>query len=118
MRRVILETPYAGNVAENTAYARACLLDCLRRGEAPIASHLLYTQVLDDTKPNERQLGINAGHEWVHCANATVVYTDRGISPGMRAGIALAERSGVMVEYRKLNKEEREKWESLKKNMD
>ena len=42
------------------AYARACVADCLRRGEAPIASHLLYTQpgVLDDDVPEERAQGI------------------------------------------------------------
>ena len=35
-------------------YARACLRDSLLRGEAPIASHLLYTQPvasLDDSDP-------------------------------------------------------------------
>ena len=45
---VVIETPYSRDVEANTEYARACLLDSLRRGEAPIASHLLHTQVLDD----------------------------------------------------------------------
>lgn len=44
MRLVILESPYAGNIEKNVAYARACVRDSLSRGEAPIASHLLYTQ--------------------------------------------------------------------------
>jgi len=30
---------YSGDVETNTAYARACLLDSPRRGEAPIALH-------------------------------------------------------------------------------
>lgn len=68
MRLVIIESPYAGPtpeaVAANVAYARACLLDSLRRGEAPIASHLLYTQVLNDLIPEERALGIAAGLAW------------------------------------------------------
>lgn len=53
---VLLESPYAGNVELNVTYARACMRDCLKRGEAPFASHLLYTQpgVLDDLVPNER----------------------------------------------------------------
>ena len=46
MRFVIVESPYAGDVAANVEYARAAVADCLRRGEAPFASHLLYT--LDD----------------------------------------------------------------------
>ena len=50
LRRVILESPYAGDIERNVAYARAAMRDSLLRGEAPIASHLLYTQpgVLDD----------------------------------------------------------------------
>lgn len=39
---VLLESPYAGYVERNLAYARACARDCLLRGEAPFASHLLY----------------------------------------------------------------------------
>ena len=40
-RLVILESPYSGDVEANLEYARSCLHDCLERGEAPIASHLL-----------------------------------------------------------------------------
>ena len=89
MRRVILESPYAGDVEGNLAYARLCVRDCLLRGEAPIASHLLYTQpgILDDLIPEERRLGINAGLAWGPVAEATVVYTGRGISKGMWQGI-------------------------------
>ncbi len=104
MRRVILESPYAGDVAANEAYARSALRDCLLRGEAPIASHLLYTQpgVLDDLNPEERALGIEAGLSWGVEAEATVVYTDRGISRGMSYGIERAQREGRPVEYRTL----------------
>lgn len=100
MRLVILESPYAGDVKMNVDYARQAMLDCLRRGEAPIASHLLYTQCLDDRTPHERELGILAGHAWYKVAEACVVYTDRGISGGMKAGILAAERAHVPVEYR------------------
>jgi hypothetical protein len=103
VRRVIIESPYAGEIAANEAYARACLLDCLRRGEAPMASHLLYTQVLHDGLWADRKLGVEAGLAWGEVADATVVYGDRGISPGMKAGIRHAERCGRLVEYRRLN---------------
>jgi hypothetical protein len=61
MKLVILESPYAGDVAANTAYARACVRDSLSRGEAPLASHLLYTQpgILRYDVPDERQRGID-----------------------------------------------------------
>ena len=103
-RLVILESPYAGDVERHVAYARACMADCLRRGEAPFASHLLYTQpgVLDDGKPDERALGIAAGLAWGDRADATVVYTDHGLSSGMREGISRARAAGRAVEYRTL----------------
>jgi hypothetical protein len=102
MRRVILESPYAGDVANNIVYARACVRDALLRGEAPLASHLLYTQlsILDDNDLRERAHGINAGHAWMHLADAVVVYIDRGISEGMAAGIRLAEFNRMPIEYR------------------
>ncbi len=108
MRLVIIESPFAGTDEEmvwHTTYARAALRDSLMRGEAPFASHLLYTQVLDDLSPKERRLGISAGLEWGFQAAATVVYDDLGISAGMRVGIAHAVNNGRPVEYRRLGGE-------------
>jgi hypothetical protein len=50
MKRVILGSPYAGDIERNISYARKCIRHSLSLGEAPIASHLLYTQegILDD----------------------------------------------------------------------
>ncbi|MEK7414304.1 MAG: hypothetical protein AAB263_13395, partial [Planctomycetota bacterium] len=80
MRLVIVESPYAGDVERNVTYARAALADCLARGEAPIASHLLYTQpgVLDDLIPEQRTQGIQAGLAWARVADAAVFYVDHG----------------------------------------
>lgn len=104
MRLVIIESPFAGDVAANIEYARAAVRDSLLRGEAPIASHLLYTQVgiLNDDIPSERQHGIDAGLAWRRVAEASVVYTDRGISRGMEYGIKAAESAGIPVEYRSI----------------
>ena len=105
MRRVVIESPYAGDVAENVTYARRCVLDCLRRGEAPYASHLFFTQpgLLDDGDPEERRLGIEAGLAWGRSADAVVVYVDRGVSRGMVQGIREARRRGTPVEIRSLD---------------
>ena len=107
MRLVILESPYAGDIEKNVEYARACIRDSLLRGEAPIASHLLYTQpgILKDDVPSDRELGINAGLAWRKVAEASVVYTDLGISKGMEYGIAAAKEAGVPVEYRTIYKD-------------
>lgn len=104
LKRVIVESPFAGEVERNVHYARLCLHDCLMRGEAPFASHLLYTQesVLDDDIPEERELGIAAGLSWGSMAEKTVVYTDYGLSRGMKYGIERAEAIGRPIEYRQL----------------
>lgn len=101
---VVIESPYAGDLERNARYLDACLLDSLRRGEAPFASHGLYTRpgVLRDSEPAERELGIKAGFAFRRVAARTVVYTDLGISEGMKLGIADALRIGGTVEYRKL----------------
>lgn len=106
MRRVIIETPFAGNFWHrylNRRYARQCLRDSLDKGEAPFASHLLYPQVLDDGLMPQRFLGMAAGWEWTVVADACIVYVDRGISRGMAVGIERAEYSGIPIEYRALN---------------
>lgn len=102
MKRVILESPYAGDTARNIDYARRALRDSLMRGEAPIASHLLYTQpgVLDDGAPDERAMGIEAGLAWGAEAEATVVYMDYGVSSGMFQGVQRAIRESRAIELR------------------
>lgn len=104
MRLVIVESPFAGDVKRNLRYLRACLRDCLMRGEAPYASHGLYTQsdVLDDGSPLDRTLGIEAGFAWKRVADASVFYTDLGISRGMELGAKAAEERGQAVEFRSL----------------
>lgn len=104
-RRVILESPFAGNTYLHSRYARACVRDCILRGDAPMASHLLYTQtgILHDNNPEERTLGIDAGHAWIPAAEAVVVYTDHGISPGMQIGIDRALAARIPIEYRRLS---------------
>jgi hypothetical protein len=104
MRRVIVESPFAGDIRRNKEYLRKALRDCLGRGEAPFASHAIYTQagVLNDLDPEERTLGITAGLYWAAVAEATVVYLDLGITDGMRVGILDAQASNRPIEYRYL----------------
>jgi hypothetical protein len=107
MKRVVIESPLASDTLEgvdfNKEYARACMRESLiSYGEAPFASHLLYTQMLDDENPAQRMLGIEAGLEFVRDADLTVVYRDHGISSGMWRGIRAAEEAGRPIEHRSL----------------
>jgi hypothetical protein len=106
MKKVIIESPYAGNIEQNIKYARACLKDSLNRNEAPLASHLLYTQdgVLDDSIESERMNGINAGLAWIEFADLHVFYIDYGMSKGMEYARGFSVGSGVQLEFRKIGK--------------
>lgn len=107
MKLVIIESPFAADTKERAElhlrYARAALFDSLSRGEAPFASHLLYTQVLNDKDSVDRRRGIEAGFAWGKTADTVAVYEDLGVSPGMRLGIVAAEERGASVFFRRLD---------------
>lgn len=102
MKLVIIESPYAGDVEKNLAYLKRAIRDSLYLGEAPFASHLFYTQVLRDEVSSERDLGMKAGFAWGKVAERVAVYSDLGISSGMKAGITRAEKQGLKVVYRRI----------------
>jgi hypothetical protein len=107
-RIVVVESPYAGATArqraDNAAYLAAALKDCLDRGEAPFASHGLYTLpgVLDDDIPEEREAGIAAGLQFHHVASKVAVYTDLGVSNGMQRAVEYAQKHNIPVVFRNI----------------
>lgn len=90
MNLCIIESPFEGVVWRNELYARLCMRDSLRRSEAPFASHLLYTQVLDDRVHHERVHGMCAGFAWGEFADLRAFYLDLGFSRGMISGLRQA----------------------------
>jgi len=120
MIKVLVESPFKGNQRRNVTYARACLKDCFLRGEAPFASHLLYTQegVLEDDIPEERTQGIEAGLLWGSLAEKTMVYIDLGLSSGMVYGIARAILEGRPVEFRGLKFWENKRNENFQETLE
>lgn len=103
---VIVESPFGGDVEYNIAYAKRAVHDCMTRGEAPIASHLLFTQpgVLDDDKPEERTLGIACGLAWYQAKVMVAAYVDLGISPGMKDALEYADATYTPIEYRTIGR--------------
>ena len=109
---VILETPFMGVVkgdgdtphsqAFNERYLNAALHDSLLRGEAPFASHGLYTRfgVLDDNIPAERELGMTTGWHVMQRASYVIVYGDLGFSSGMVRGCIAALKAGHKLKAR------------------
>lgn len=104
MKRVIIESPFAGNCNLNVAYARLAVRHSLSLGEAPIASHLLYTQytILDDNNNHERQWGIDAGLAWKHVAEKQIFYIDLGWSNGMNYAKEFCVSHNIEIEERRI----------------
>lgn len=99
---VLIESPYSGNVALHMEYLRACFRDALNRGEVPLATHKLYTDVLDDTIPEQRALGMSMLKELIEQTKLSAVYYDLGISPGMTQGVIYALSIGKHIDARSL----------------
>ena len=104
MRPVIVESPFKTTEivfangekftieeSKNVEYAKACCRWVLDQGKSPYASHLLYTQMLDDSVPEQRQLGIEAGLAWGPWAKERFFFVDRGFTSGMIFGYNAAE---------------------------
>jgi hypothetical protein len=93
-----LGAPTKAEVQENIARAqRLCFLVMVEEGLDPFASHAFYTLFLDDSDPQEREMGRQAGLTWLECADEAWVFTKKGISGGMKEEIELAELLGIAV---------------------
>lgn len=97
---VVIESPFAGDIARNILYARRALQDSIGRGEAPYASHLLYPQILDDDNEADRETGITAGLLWAEKADLRAFYVDRGMSAGMYRALRWAMAHQQLIEFR------------------
>lgn len=86
----------------NLIYAKACLLDSLAKGECPLLPHLTFPELFDDDIDEERTLGIRLGCYWLAKAHQLLVYTDLGISAGMKEEIECASRCGVPITFRSI----------------
>jgi hypothetical protein len=61
MKLIYVASPYAGDIEQNTEFARKACRHVMSEGHAFFAPHLLYPQLLDDSKPQERQAGLDMG---------------------------------------------------------
>lgn len=66
MKKVFICSPLRGNIPENQAKAREYARSAVLEGYLPIVPHIYFTQFLDENKENERQIGIDAGIEWLN----------------------------------------------------
>lgn len=103
---IVIESPYAAahpfTAADHERYLSLCILDCLRRGETPYASHRMLTKALDDLIPEQRKQGIDAGLAMGNYIRNVAVYVDLGISKGMALGIGHHRLVGNRQDLRRL----------------
>lgn len=95
---VFICSPYAGDVEENTQKAKEYLRFAVEQGAIPLAPHLLYPQVMDDSSPVARELGLFFGMVWLGKCAELWVFGSR-ISHGMSQEIEKAESKGIPIRY-------------------
>lgn len=96
MKLIYVASPYAGDIKKNTEYARRACRHVMNEGHAFFAPHLLYPQLLDDSNPQERQLGLDMGLAMLPRCDELWCYGDR-ISYGMHLEIEEAVKIGIPV---------------------
>lgn len=95
-RMIYICSPYAGNTEENTAFARQACGYAIRQGAVPLAPHLLYPQILNDSVPEEREIGIRLGLDILERCEELWICGDR-MSAGMKRETAYAKARGIPV---------------------
>ncbi len=96
-RKVYVASRYAGDVEANVKAAiRYCRL-VIDRGYMPIASHLLYPQILRDDDPIERELGMLFGLALLRDCDEVWVFGE--VSPGVAREIEEAKRLQKRIRF-------------------
>lgn len=92
-------SPYRGDIRRNKEYARELTRAAVNSGFVPVAVHLYLTEVLDDSKPEERKRGVAAGMGILEHCKYILVGNKYGISEGMKGELTLAALKGITMLY-------------------
>lgn len=96
--RVYIVSPYAGDIDANKRFAIRCCRYAIDRLRIPVASHLLFPQMLDDDSSDERELGLLFGLALLSSCQEVWVFGNQ-ISPGMEQEIREAKRLKKRIRY-------------------
>ena len=98
VKKIYVASKYAGDIAANVENAVWCCRYVIEQGFMPVASHLLYPQILNDNNPRERELGLKFGLALLATCDEVWVFTAGGeVSSGMAKEIEEANRLGIPV---------------------
>jgi len=98
MKTVFICHPIGGNITNNVKKILHLCRNLHDNNLIPVAPYLGSLQYLDDTKPESRQLGINANLETLRrgFVDELWLFGDR-ISPGMKEEVFLCFELGIPV---------------------
>lgn len=95
-KKVYIASPYAGDIETNVANAIKYCRFAIENNRMPIASHLLYPQILDDKNPKEREVGLMFGLALLEICDEVWVF---GNSPGVDEEVREAKRLGKNIRF-------------------
>ena len=96
-RKIYVASKYAGDVDGNVASAITYCRRVIDEGCMPIASHLLYPQMLDDNNPDEREMGLMFGLALLAVCDEVWVFGE--VSAGVAREVAEAKRLKKRIRY-------------------
>ena len=99
--KVYVISKYAGDTKKNVANAITYCKEVISKGKQPIASHLLYPQMLDDNFPEQRKMGLAFVLNLLDMCDEAWVFTDdfEDISEGMDLEIRECFRRDIPVRF-------------------
>lgn len=95
---VYIASPYAGDAEKNIIRAQEYCKKAIREGTAPVAVHLFYPDLLDDSNVKEREQGMSLGIRVLTSCDEMWVCGER-ISAGMEQELEQAQQMGIPVRY-------------------
>lgn len=106
--KVIIESPYSAkpgyDIGDNLRFARNVCMYAIFQGRNPFASHLFYTQFLDDSDPVARSLGIQLGLQWAETADEVwfCLRPDEEMTRGMEYAFEYYQRHNEKTKWKPL----------------
>ena len=98
MKLIYICSPYAGEVESNVEKAKEYCKYVIKEGNAPLAVHLLYPQILNDDNQQEREMGLMFGLKLLSVCDEIWIFGGR-ISEGMRTEIQAAKKMKIPRRY-------------------
>ena len=95
MKKVYICAPLGGDVEKNLQRVRRYTEYALKRGTAPVVPHF-YALCLDDSKPNEREIGMAAGLSLLWFCDEMWIFGDE-ITSGMASEIQFCKNLNVQT---------------------